>query len=337
MDPELAHTETMRLLALISYIPPLTRLLHGIFGSGIGTAGKSALTPFYHPRLPRPWPGRFGLPAGLDKLGEAIPALAALGFAFVEVGTTTLRPQPGNEKPRLWRILPQEALRNRMGFNNEGAAAMAENLRKLRSTAAGRRIIVGANIGKNKTTPAADAPTEYQQTARMLAPWADYLVINVSSPNTPGLRDLQNVESLEPIAVAVRAGMDECARMLATDTRIPLLIKIAPDLNDADMLAVADMVNRLDIDGVVATNTTINHDYGDGGLSGPPLRERALQAVEILRGKLDPDRLIIGCGGISDAEDAADMLNAGADLVAGYTGFIYNGPSWPGAINRAIG
>lgn len=231
----------------------------------------------------------------------------------------------------MWRYPATRALRNRMGFNNPGADEAARRLRALRSTRRGRAVVVGANIGKTKVTPLEDAVEDYRYSASAVARWVDYLVVNVSSPNTPGLRSLQAVESLRPILAAVRQAADAAAHR-----RVPLLVKIAPDLADADIDAVADLVVDMGLDGVVATNTTVNHDLGEGGLSGAPLLPRSLEVVRRLRSRLGEGPTIIGVGGISSIMDAELMLDAGADLLQAYTAFIYNGPAWPGRINRAL-
>lgn len=281
--------------------------------------------------LPRPVKGKLGLAAGMDKDARAIQGMAALGFGFLEIGTVTPRPQPGNDRPRLWRLLETREIRNRMGFNNEGVDAAVARLQKLRSTKNGRSIVVGANIGKNKVTANEDAPSDYEICARKLAPLVDFLVINVSSPNTPGLRDLQSVETLRPIAeVTKRAGSKAAGR------DIPVLVKIAPDLADEDVSAVAQMVKELGLAGVVAANTTINHTEGPGGVSGPRLKQRTLQIVSQLRAQLGDDHTIIAVGGISTVSDALEYLNAGADLLEAFTAFIYEGPAWPGKMNRGI-
>ena len=317
--------------------------IHDAAMSAIGAFGRSPLAPLASATvghrggdrlaglIARPVPGRLGMAAGQDKNGTAILGTIALGFAFTEIGTVTPRPQPGNEGPRLWRIPGERAFRNRMGFNNDGADAAAVRLRALRSTKAGRSAVVGANIGKNKTTPDEDAPRDYAYCARVLAPWVDFIVINVSSPNTPGLRDLQNVKALRPILAAVREAADAAAHR-----HVPLLVKIAPDLADEDIDAVADLVLKMGLDGVVATNTTVDHDLGEGGLSGAPLLPRSLEVVRRLRSRLGEGPTIIGVGGISSIMDAELMLDAGADLLQAYTAFIYNGPAWPGRINRAL-
>lgn len=275
--------------------------------------------------------GRLGLAAGMDKDAQAVLGLTALGFGFVEVGTITPRPQPGNEQPRLWRLMESRGLRNRMGFNNEGADAAAQRLKELRRSKAGRCAIVGANIGKNKTTPEADAAGDYEYCARTLAPWVDFVVVNVSSPNTPGLRDLQSVEHLRPILEAARRGCEE-----GTDRQIPLFVKIAPDLDDAQIIEIVELTEELSLAGIVATNTTIAHDLGEGGVSGAPLAARALDVVRLVADHLNDDQILIGAGGIFTEGDALRMLDAGADLVEAFTAFVFEGPSWPGHVNRAL-
>lgn len=276
-------------------------------------------------------PGVLGLAAGMDKDAQAIEGIAALGFAFIEIGTVTPLGQPGNEQPRLWRLIEDEGLRNRMGFNNEGAAAAAERLKELRSTKSGRSIIVGANIGKNKLTSEEDAAQDYYVCARELAPWVDFVVVNVSSPNTPGLRDLQSVESLRPILEAARRGCED-----AVDRRMPLYVKIAPDLADEDIIAVVKLTQELGLEGIVATNTTIAHDLGEGGVSGRPLFKRALEVVSLVAEHLAPHQTLIAAGGITTVEEAQLMLDAGADLIEGLSAFVTQGPGWPGYINRAL-
>lgn len=312
--------------------------------AAIGAFGRTPLAPLaaatvFHYRskplrglLSRPIPGRVGMAAGQDKKATAILGTLALGFGFTEIGTVTPLPQPGNEAPRLWRIPEERALRNRMGFNNDGAEAVAERLRSLRSTRRGRSAIVGVNIGKNKWVSAEDAPRDYETCARILAPWADYLVINVSSPNTPGLRDLQAVESLRAIARATKDAAES-----SSHRHVPVLVKIAPDLADSDIDDVAQLVMEEGLDGVVATNTTIAHSYGDGGVSGAPVLDRAVDVVSQLRSSLGKDYLIIGVGGITTIDDAQRMINAGADLLEVLTSFIYEGPFLPSRLNRALG
>ncbi|HEV6954039.1 MAG TPA: quinone-dependent dihydroorotate dehydrogenase [Promicromonospora sp.] len=334
MDPERAHELAFSLIERAGTVPVLRDVVQGALAPYLGQrAGGPGSVRVFGRVVPAP----FGLAGGFDKNARAVRGLTMLGFGFIEIGTVTAHPQPGNEKPRMWRELDVRGVRNRMGFNNEGAAAAAERLRALRSTAAGRAIVVGANIGKSKVTPAQDAPADYVTSARLLAPWADYLVVNVSSPNTPGLRDLQATESLRPILEAVRAAADEAtAAGTADGRRVPLLVKIAPDLADEDVDAVADLVLELGLDGVVAVNTTIGHDRGPGGLSGPPLLGRGLEVVARLRERLGTGPVIIGVGGITRADDVRAYLRAGADLTQGYTSFVYEGPFWASDINRAL-
>nr|WP_300338842.1 quinone-dependent dihydroorotate dehydrogenase [Actinomyces sp.] len=328
IDPELIHDVCVKGVAVTGRLPFVRDVVRQAWGRRpaipVPSAGQGG--PFA-----RPVPGVLGLAAGMDKEGEAVEGMDALGFGFVEVGTFTAQAQPGNDRPRMWRYPATRAVRNKMGFNNSGADEAARRLRELRSTVRGRSIVVGANIGKTKVVPLEDAVEDYRYSAAAVARWADYLVVNVSSPNTPGLRDLQNVESLRPILQAVREAGDAAAHR-----HVPLLVKIAPDLADADIDAVADLVTDMGLDGVVATNTTIDHDLGEGGLSGAPLLPRSLEVVRRLRARLGEGPTIIGVGGISSIMDAELMLDAGADLLQAYTAFIYNGPAWPGRINRAL-
>jgi dihydroorotate dehydrogenase len=283
------------------------------------------------------FPAPLGLAAGMDKNAVAVRGFAATGFSFVEVGTVTAQGQPGNDRPRAWRELDVRGLRNRMGFNNEGADAVASRLRTLRASRSGRAVVVGVNIGKTRATPVEEAAADYEYSARMLAPYADFLVVNVSSPNTPGLRDLQSTAALRPILERVRAAADEAVAGVADRSRVPLLVKIAPDLADDGVDDVADLVLELGLDGVVATNTTIAHDRGPGGLSGPPLRARAHEVVARLHARLGDKAIIMGVGGIETVEDARALLDAGASLVQAYTAFVYRGPWWPARLNAALG
>jgi dihydroorotate dehydrogenase len=282
------------------------------------------------------FPGPLGLAAGFDKDARGVAGLAALGFGFVEVGTVTARAQPGNPRPRMFRLPADRALVNRMGFNNEGAAAAAARLR--RRTGA----IVGVNIGKTKAVPDGEAARDYAASARAVAGVADYVVVNVSSPNTPGLRDLQAADRLKPVLMAVREALDAAA-----DHRVPLLVKIAPDLADADVDAIADLALELGLDGIVATNTTVSRDglasspaevaaAGAGGLSGAPLRGRALAVLRRLRARAGDRLVLIAAGGIETGDDAWERLQAGATLVQAYTGFIYGGPLWPRRVHAGL-
>ena len=285
------------------------------------------------------FPNVLGLAAGFDKNAVGIDALATLGFGHVEIGTVTGEPQPGNPKPRLFRLPEDRAVVNRMGFNNDGAEVVADRLEKR-----GRRPgpVLGVNIGKSKVVPEDQAVGDYEKSARLLAPYADYLVVNVSSPNTPGLRNLQAVEKLEPILASVRATADD-----VTTARLPLLVKIAPDLSDDDVLAVADLALALGLDGIIATNTTISREglatdaatvdgLGAGGLSGGPLTGRSLEVLRLLRTKVGDELTLVGVGGISTVEDARARLDAGATLLQAYTAFIYEGPIWPRRIIRGL-
>lgn len=321
VDPEVAHGRALRAIAAMGRSPlaPLVR-------ATLGRRGRPQTTV-----LNRPVPGIVGLAAGMDKNAEAILGMDALGFGFVEIGTVTPRPQPGNEGMRMWRHTDLRALRNRMGFNSLGAHEARANLKQLRSTRRGRSVVVGVNIGKNKDTPADQASQDYAECARLLARYADFLVINVSSPNTPGLRDLQAVESLRPIIRATR----EAAREVA-GRDVPVIVKISPDISDDDVRHIATLIRDERVDGVAATNTTINHEFGEGGLSGEPLRQRALDVVRMLRAELPVDTIIIGAGGIATIDDATAMLGAGADLLEVYSSFVYEGPALPGRLNRGV-
>ena len=320
LDAERAHHLAGALIRLAGAVAPLRAAVQATFGR---SAGEPTTL------FGRQVPGRLGLAAGFDKDATMAAGLGALGFAFVEVGTVTARPQPGNDKPRLRRVIERSALVNRMGFNNAGAHAAAR--RRLRRTPYGRRLLLGANIGKTKLIPASDAVADYVTSARAVAPHVDYLVVNVSSPNTPGLRDLQQTGTLRPILAAVRD-----AATAAAAREVPVLVKIAPDLADADVDGVAHLAAELGLAGVVAVNTTIAHDYGAGGLSGAPLVDRGVQVVRRVRRVLGEEAVVIGVGGISTEADARRYLDAGATVVQAYTAFIYRGPAWPGRLNRAL-
>lgn len=333
-DPEWAHHMGIGALSLAGSTGVTRALLRstvGYLGGGAPVLARRDAQPRTVTFGERVVPGVLGLAAGMDKDAQAIEGIAALGFAFIEIGTVTPVGQPGNEQPRLWRLIEEDGLRNRMGFNNEGVAAAAQRLRALRSTASGRSIIVGANIGKNKVTPEANAADDYYICAKTLAPWVDFVVVNVSSPNTPGLRDLQSVESLCPILEAARKGCEE-----ATERRMPLFVKIAPDLVDEDIVAVVKLTQELQIEGIVATNTTINHSLGEGGVSGRPLFDRSLEVVRLIAQHLSPEQTLIAAGGITTVDEAIAMLDAGADLLEGLSAFVHQGPAWPGKMNRAL-
>ena len=281
--------------------------------------------------------GPFGLAAGFDKNAVAIRALGDLGFSHVEIGTVTALAQPGNDKPRLFRLPADRALINRMGFNNDGAEVVATRLGALRARFGNSLPIIGVNIGKSKVTPVEQAADDYRTSAKLLAPFADYLAVNVSSPNTPGLRSLQEVSALRPILQAV----------IEESLGLPVLVKIAPDLANEDIIAVADLAVELGLAGVIATNTTIGREglkspkarideIGAGGLSGAPLKARSLEVLQLLAGHLNGSIAIVSVGGIETAAEAKERLNAGATLVQGYSGFIYEGPFWARRVNRGI-
>ncbi|WP_435768524.1 quinone-dependent dihydroorotate dehydrogenase [Nocardioides sp. SYSU DS0651] len=299
------------------------------------------------------FPNRLGLAAGFDKTAHVFDRMGAFGFGHVEIGTVTARAQPGNPRPRLFRLPADRAIVNRMGFNNDGAAAVAERLRRRRSRGGAERsagaVVLGVNIGKSKVVPDDDqraVQADYETSTRLLAPHADYLVVNVSSPNTPGLRNLQAVEKLAPLLRHVRRAADVATDRAGRDP-VPLLVKIAPDLSDDDVLAVADMALDLGLAGILATNTTIGREglrtpdaevaaVGAGGLSGAPLRERAVEVVGLLRSRVGDRLTLIGVGGISTPEDARARIAAGADLVQAYTGLVYGGPLWPRRIVKGM-
>ena len=292
------------------------------------------------------FPGPLGLAAGFGQDARGTRGLAALGFGFVEVGTVTARAQPGNPRPRMFRLTADRALVNRMGFNNAGAAAAAAQLGRSRGRRARGGPVVGVNIGKTRAVPDADAAADYAASARAVAAVADYVVVNVSSPNTPGLRDLQAADRLRPVLVAVRAALD-AAVPGRPQGRVPLLVKIAPDLADADVDAVADLALELGLDGIIATNTTVSRDglaspadevaaAGAGGLSGPPLRARSLAVLRRLHERAGDRLVLIAAGGIETPDDAWERLRAGATLVQAYTAFVYGGPLWPRQMHAGL-
>lgn len=269
---------------------------------------------------------RLGMAAGFDKNAELIKPLHALGFGHVEIGTVTALAQPGNPKPRMFRLPESRALINRMGFNNDGAEVVAKRLAKLRA-GGGPLPVIGVNIGKSKVVEPSEAAGDYRVSAKLLAPLADYLTVNVSSPNTPGLRDLQQVEALRPILKAV---LEEAGHA-------PVLVKLAPDLSNEDLIANLGLVRELGLAGVIAANTTIRRDFaGDpatlaetGGLSGPMLFPRMFEMLGIIRAELGPEFVLIAVGGIETREQAQQCIDVGADLVQAYTGMVYGGPLWP--------
>jgi dihydroorotate dehydrogenase len=343
LPPELAHRLGMAVLRWLAALPFGPDLLRMLFGT---------IDPILRTRvLGLDLPSPIGLAAGLDKNAEAYPAFAALGYGFVEVGTLTAQAQPGNPPPRMFRLPADRALVNRMGFNNRGADDAARRLAAAgtrRNTApalrgGARAGVLGINIGKSKLAPLAGAIDDYVHSARALGPFADYLVVNVSSPNTPGLRDLQAIESLRPLLVAVRDALEQAVPA----RRVPLLVKVAPDLADADILAVADLALELGLEGIVAVNTTISRAglrsspeevarCGAGGLSGAPLQTRALEVLRLLRARVGERIALISVGGVRDADDVWSRLQAGAALVQLYSELIYSGPGLPSQLNREL-
>lgn len=282
------------------------------------------------------FPNAVGLAAGFDKDAKLIDSLSALGFGFIEIGTLTPKPQPGNDKPRLFRLPKDRALINRMGFNNEGVHAAVGRLKNRKS-----RILIGGNIGKNKLTANEAAEADYTYCFNALYDHVDYFVVNVSSPNTPGLRELQEKAPLQRLLKTVKD------LSLTKPVVKPVLLKIAPDLSDGQLDDIVEILGATGIDGVIATNTTISREglhtdggtlkkIGAGGLSGSPLTEKATRIIRYLRTKLGSGYPIIGVGGIMSAQDAIEKLEAGADLVQLYTGFVYEGPDLIRSINREM-
>jgi dihydroorotate dehydrogenase len=328
IDAEKVHYLVFSFLKAVSFVPGAKSLLRLAFNydNSILQRKLFGLT-FKNP---------VGLAAGFDKDARLIDELACLGFGFIEIGTLTPKAQPGNDKPRLFRLPIDRALINRMGFNNQGVLASVERLRKHKSN-----VIVGGNIGKNKATPNEKALDDYAYAFEVLFDHVDYFVINVSSPNTPGLRDLQEKEPLRQLLQYVKS------LSIAKKNPKPVLLKIAPDLTDTQLNDVVEILVSTQTDGVIATNTTISRDnlktdkdvvakIGNGGLSGAILQDRSNEVIRFLRNKLGPTFPIIGVGGIMSEKDALAKIAAGADLIQIYTGFIYEGPAFAKRINKAI-
>ncbi|MCP2637109.1 quinone-dependent dihydroorotate dehydrogenase [Microbacterium sp. HD4P20] len=325
MDPESAHHAAMAVIRMLG-LPPFSWAARALTRPAPELATTALGLRFESP---------FGVAAGFDKDVKGAAGLFALGFGHVEVGTLTAIPQAGNARPRLFRLIPDRAVVNRMGFNNHGAEAAAERLRKIRRRS--RRAVLGVNIGKSRVVEVADATADYVRSASLLAPLADYLVVNVSSPNTPGLRGLQAVETLRPLLRAVHDAAG------AT----PLLVKIAPDLADDEVEAIAQLAVELGLAGLIATNTTISRDglvtdsatiaaAGEGGVSGAPLKARSLEVLRLVRAVVPSDFCVVSVGGVETAADVKQRMDAGATLVQGYTGFLYRGPLWARQINRGL-
>lgn len=325
MDPERAHHLVMPVIRAFG-VWPLAPVVRAMTRPDASLRTHALGLEFDSP---------FGVAAGFDKNAVMTEGLHALGFGHVEVGTVTAIAQDGNPKPRLYRLVEDRALINRMGFNNAGAERAA--VRLARSRRRRGRAVLGANIGKSRIVDVDEATADYVTSTRLVAPVADYLVVNVSSPNTPGLRGLQAVETLRPLLEAVRDA--------AAST--PLLVKIAPDLADDEIEAIARLAVDVGLAGIVATNTTIAREplstpadvveaMGAGGLSGAPLRERAVAVLRTVRSVVPAEFCVVSAGGVETADDVRERLAAGADLVQGYTAFIYRGPFWARQINRAL-
>jgi len=321
MDAEHAHETVVSMLRWAQRFG-LTRLLRAFTAPPRAVRVRALGLEFESP---------FGLAAGFDKNARIFRILWGLGFGHIEVGTVTAHAQPGNPRPRLFRLLADRALINRLGFNNDGATAVVPRLRRRKGP------VVGVNIGKSLATDVAESRGDYLASTRLLAPHADYLVVNVSSPNTPGLRGLQAIAMLEPLLTAVKSEAGQT----------PVLVKIAPDLTDKGVDAIADLVLRIGLDGIIATNTTLSREglrtpaedveaMGAGGLSGPPLTRRSSDVVRRLRSRVGRDLCIIAVGGIETAQDVRDRLADGATLVQGYTAFLYEGPFWAARITRGL-
>jgi dihydroorotate dehydrogenase len=327
LDPEVAHALASRTLRAVLALP------------GIGSVIRGLLAPKREPlevrALGLTFPSPLGVAAGVDKDASWFESLGALGFGFVEVGTVTAVSQDGNPRPRVLRLTRERALLNRMGSPNPGARVVAERLRRRT-----RRTIVGVNVGRSMAAPEERTGDDYRAAVRELAPHADYLVINVSSPNTPGLRELQAEERLRPLVSEVRSGLEEAG------LRVPILVKIGPDLPDDQIDEVAELALTLGLDGIVAVNTTVDRGalagcdeaalFDGGGVSGSPLKARALEVLERLYTRVGGELVLISVGGIETPADAWERIRAGATLVQAHTGFVYGGPAWPRRINRGL-
>ncbi|HEY0656817.1 MAG TPA: quinone-dependent dihydroorotate dehydrogenase [Chryseosolibacter sp.] len=328
VDAEKIHHLVFRLLKVAGSLPGGKKAMGGMFKHHESKISRT----LFGIHFPNP----VGLAAGFDKDARLIDELASLGFGFIEIGTLTPKPQPGNEKPRLFRLPADSALINRMGFNNEGVTAAVVRLKKRKSN-----VIVGGNIGKNKVTPNEKAFDDYGICFEALYDHVDYFVVNVSSPNTPGLRELQEKEPLTQLLGYVKKLSN------AKPKAKPVLLKIAPDLTNEQLNDIVEILITTKTDGIIATNTTVSRDglstpkqelakIGNGGLSGAPLRDRSTEVIRFLRKALGPSYPIIGVGGIMTADDALEKIDAGADLIQLYTGFIYEGPSLVKSINKKL-
>jgi dihydroorotate dehydrogenase len=332
LDPERAHELAVNSMALLGRVRPLCALLERL--NQLPARGHRPVECFG-----LKFPNAVGLAAGFDKDGQAWPSAAALGFGHVEIGTVTLQAQPGNPKPRAFRYPADGAVINRMGFNNEGAAALAARLAKGPGPGQ-RKIPLGINLGKTKVTPLEQATEDYVGSFRLLADHADYLVVNVSSPNTPGLRELQDAAWLKPLLAALVS--ENRGRTTAGKPRRPLLLKIAPDLTFPQIDAALGVIDELQLDGIIATNTTLARPgrfakvNEAGGLSGWPVRRRSTEIINYISRATAGRLPIIGVGGIMDEAAAAEKMDAGATLVQLYTGLIYRGPFFAREVARAL-
>jgi dihydroorotate dehydrogenase len=328
MTPERAQNFTFGLLRFLFHIPGLPEIFQLIYSHRSPNLEREV----FGIRFPNP----VGLAAGFDKNARLVNPLASLGFGFVEIGTVSPRPQAGNATPRLFRLPQDNALINRMGFNNDGAEVVAARLKSLKP-----RCIVGGNIGKNKSTPNELAYQDYLTCFEVLYPWVDYFVINISSPNTPGLRELQQKKPLKELITRLQQASKAKPKIK------PILLKVAPDLSNSQLDDIIEIVKDTGIDGIVATNTTLDRgnlqtdhqqleQIGAGGLSGQPLNIRSTEVIRYLSEKSKGEIPIVGVGGISTTEDVLEKLEAGASLVQVYTGFIYQGPSMVRRINKSL-
>jgi dihydroorotate dehydrogenase len=328
LDPEVAHDLTLNSLARVQHTPLMCLLANPRVNDPITLAGLK-------------FPNRVGLAAGLDKNGRCIDGFGAMGFGFVEVGTVTPLPQPGNPKPRLFRLPQKQALINRLGFNNQGLEAFVQNVQQSRRFRA-QGGILGLNIGKNAVTPIEEAASDYLKAMSGVYAHADYITLNISSPNTKNLRALQSDAALDDLLSQVQRHREALAR--EHGRQVPLFLKIAPDLDEVQVQVIARTLGAQGIDGVIATNTTLSrvavqglpHAEEAGGLSGAPVFEASNRVISQLRAELGPRFPIIGVGGVMSALDAVAKIKAGADVVQLYTGFIYGGPELVGQCARAL-
>jgi dihydroorotate dehydrogenase len=325
LEPERAHELAKRSLRLLTSNPPGRAVVRRLAGDVAPSLEIRALgLTFASP---------IGVAAGVDKDATWASELAALGFGFVEVGTVTALAQAGNPKPRIARVVEHRALVNRMGFPNQGADAVAARLARL-----ARRGPIGVNVGKSRNVSLDEAAKDYRRSVSRVAPFADFIVLNVSSPNTPGVRDMQEADQLTSLVTAVRA------ELAGAGKRIPLLVKLSPDLENGQVDAAARLALELELDGIIAVNTTVDRTgldsaqvpFEGGGVSGRPLQRRAVDVLRRLRGVVGDQLVLVSVGGIESADDIWERILVGASLVQAYTAFIYEGPGWPGRLNREL-